>query len=55
MLLGQPVVPGWRGEVVVEERLDGSRWARVDGILHPVVPRLHEAAQSGGVASVVGG
>lgn len=38
MLLGQPAVPGWRGEVVVEERLDGSLWARVDGILHPVVP-----------------
>jgi transposase len=38
MLLGQPAVPGWRGVVVVEERLDGSLWARVDGILHPVVP-----------------
>jgi hypothetical protein len=38
MLLGQPAVPGWRGAVVVEERLDGSMWARVEGVLHPVVP-----------------
>jgi len=38
MLLGAPAAPGWRGEVVVEERLDGSLWARVEGILHPVVP-----------------
>lgn len=38
MLLGQPAIPGWRGEVVVEERLDGSLWARIGGVLHPVVP-----------------
>ena len=43
MLLGQPAVPGWRGEVVLEERLDGSLWARLNGILHPVVPAPERA------------
>ena len=38
MLLGTPPLPGWRGEVEIEERLDGSLWGRVDGLLHPVVP-----------------
>jgi len=38
VLLGQPALPGRHGEVVLEERLDGSLWAHLDGILHPVVP-----------------